>query len=57
MASKSRKKKHNFILQGGILAIAGIITRIIGLFYRVPVTNIIGDEGKMIIQNGFRKFH
>ncbi len=44
MAYKS-KKKHNFIIQGGILAIAGIITRIIGLFYRVPVTNIIGDEG------------
>ncbi|MBQ6967947.1 MAG: polysaccharide biosynthesis protein [Lachnospiraceae bacterium] len=44
MAYKSRKK-HNFIIQGGILAIAGIITRIIGLFYRVPVTNIIGDEG------------
>ncbi|MBO6149354.1 MAG: polysaccharide biosynthesis protein [Lachnospiraceae bacterium] len=44
MASR-RKKSHNFIIQGGILAIAGVITRIIGLFYRVPVTNIIGDEG------------
>jgi len=45
MTYKSRRKKHNFIVQGGILAAAGIITRIIGLFYRVPVTNIIGDEG------------
>ncbi len=44
MAYKSRKK-HNFIIQGGILAIAGMITRVIGLFYRIPVTNIIGDEG------------
>ena len=43
--SSGRRKNHNFIVQGGILAIAGIITRIIGLFYRVPVTNIIGDEG------------
>ncbi len=42
---KREKTGHNFIVQGGILAIAGIITRIIGLFYRVPVTNIIGDEG------------
>ncbi len=42
---KSAVNKQNFIFQGGILAIAGIITRIIGLFYRVPVTNIIGDEG------------
>lgn len=39
------RKRTNFIFQGGILAIAGVITRIIGLFYRVPVTNIIGDEG------------
>ncbi|MBQ9505333.1 MAG: polysaccharide biosynthesis protein [Lachnospiraceae bacterium] len=42
---KARPGKTNFIFQGGILAIAGVITRIIGLFYRVPVTNIIGDEG------------
>ena len=43
MASRSRKS--NFILQGGILGIAGIITRIIGMLYRIPVTNIIGPEG------------
>ncbi len=42
---KAKPGKSNFIFQGGILAIAGVITRIIGLFYRVPVTNIIGDEG------------
>ncbi|MCR4890744.1 MAG: polysaccharide biosynthesis protein [Lachnospiraceae bacterium] len=46
MPSRKRGQTgHNFIVQGGILAIAGIITRIIGLFYRIPVTNIIGDEG------------
>ncbi len=48
MPSEKRDRKpraSNFILQGGILAVAGIVTRIIGLFYRVPVTNIIGDEG------------
>ncbi|MCR5778353.1 MAG: polysaccharide biosynthesis protein [Lachnospiraceae bacterium] len=44
MPSK-KKKANNFIVQGGILAIAGVITRIIGMFYRIPVTNIIGDEG------------
>lgn len=43
MAGRSRKS--NFIVQGGILGIAGIITRIIGMIYRIPVTNIIGPEG------------
>lgn len=43
MANRSRKS--NFIIQGGILGIAGIITRIIGMLYRIPVTNIIGPEG------------
>ena len=45
MPSKSRKKSSNFIVQGGILAAAGIVTRIIGMIYRIPVTNIIGDKG------------
>lgn len=32
-------------MQAGILAVAGIIVRIIGLLYNTPLTNIIGDEG------------
>lgn len=40
-----KRKKSNFIVQGGILAIAGIIARIIGLVRRIPLTNIIGDVG------------
>ncbi len=32
-------------MQGGILAMASIISRIIGLLYRLPVTNIITDHG------------
>ncbi len=38
-------KKRNFIVQASILGIAGIIVRIIGLLYRVPLTQIIGNEG------------
>lgn len=45
MSEKSGSKKDNFIMQAGILAIAGIITRLIGLLYRSPLTGIIGDEG------------
>ena len=32
------------MIQGTILAVAGIIVRLIGLMYRIPMTNIIGDE-------------
>lgn len=37
--------KNSFIIQGSILAMAGILVRIIGLIYRVPLTRILGDEG------------
>ena len=39
------KRESNFVVQGSILAVAGIIVRLIGILYRVPMTNIIGDEG------------
>jgi len=40
-----KKKKSNFIIQGSILAITSILVRIIGIFYRIPLTNMIGTEG------------
>ena len=40
-----RKGKSNFIIQGSILAIAGILVRVIGLVYRVPLNNILGNSG------------
>ncbi len=40
-----QKKNDSFVLQAGILAAAGIITKIIGLLYRSPLTSIIGLEG------------
>jgi len=39
------KKDSNFLVQGSILAAASIISRIIGLLYRLPMTDIIGDTG------------
>lgn len=38
-------QNSNFIVQGGILAAAGIISRIIGFIYRIPLQNTIGDAG------------
>ena len=42
---KAPKKESNFVVQGSILAIASIVVRIIGIAYRIPMINIIGDEG------------
>lgn len=38
-------KKSNYIVQGGILAAASILVRIIGMVYRIPVTRILGPIG------------
>ena len=45
MAGKQKRKENNFMIQGSILAIAGVITKIIGAVYRIPLMNIVGDEG------------
>ncbi|MGN0170321.1 MAG: polysaccharide biosynthesis C-terminal domain-containing protein [Lachnospiraceae bacterium] len=38
-------KNSSFLVQGSILAIASIFSRIIGLIYRIPMQHIIGDLG------------
>ena len=35
-------KKQKFLMQGSILALAGIIVRLLGLIYRIPMIAIIG---------------
>jgi len=40
-----KRKKSNFIIQGSILAMAGILVRIIGLVYRVWLNKILGNAG------------
>ena len=40
-------------MQGMILAVAGIITRIIGIVYRIPVANILGTEGQGFYATAF----
>ncbi len=42
---KKAKNRSNFIMQGSILAAASILSRLIGMLYRLPVTNIITDHG------------
>ncbi len=41
----NKKSSTSFLVQGSILAMASIISRIIGLVYRIPLTAIIGNKG------------
>lgn len=52
-----KKSKNNFIIQGGILAIASLLSRVIGLLYRIPLTNIIGDEGNGIYASAYNVYN
>lgn len=45
MGNRKKKSSTGFLVQGSILAAASLISRIIGLVYRIPLTNIIGDTG------------
>lgn len=40
-----KRSSTGFLVQGSILAMASIISRIIGLLYRIPLIGIIGDVG------------
>ena len=43
--TKQINKNSGFLLQGAILAAAAVIAKIIGAAYKIPLTNILGDEG------------
>ena len=45
MEEKKNSAGSNFLVQGSILAAAGLIVRLIGLLYKIPMTRILGDEG------------
>lgn len=53
MEKQSGQKSRNLLVQSSILAIAGVITKIIGAVYRVPLVNIIGDTGMGYYQVAF----
>lgn len=40
-----KKVNNSFLIQGSILAIAGVLVRVIGLIYKIPLNNILGREG------------
>lgn len=53
MGDRKDNRRNNFLVQGGILAIAGIIVRLIGMVYRIPLTHIIGDRGNSLYDSAY----
>lgn len=51
-----QKKSESFVKQAGILAMAGIVCRIIGLLYRSPLTHIIGETGNGYYTPAYRYY-
>ena len=45
MGNNKKSAGKNLIVQGSILAVASIVVRLIGILYRIPLTNIVGNEG------------
>ncbi|MBR4796046.1 MAG: polysaccharide biosynthesis protein, partial [Lachnospiraceae bacterium] len=52
-----KRKGSEFIVQGSILAIASIASRIIGLLYRIPMTAIIGNDGNNYYGSAFEVYN
>lgn len=51
------KKSNSFVKMAAILASAGLIVRFIGFLYRLPLTNMIGDEGNGIYAAGYNVYN
>ncbi|WP_367932794.1 putative polysaccharide biosynthesis protein [Enterocloster citroniae] len=52
-----KQKAANFVIQGSILAMAGILVRIIGMLYRMPLNDIIGKQGNGYYTSAFNVYN
>lgn len=57
MGSSKESTASGFLKQGSILAMASIMVRLIGMIYRIPMANIIGDEGNGIYSAAFEIYN
>lgn len=56
MGKTKDSRRNNFLLQGGILAIAGIVVRVIGMAYRIPITRILGEYGISLYETAYSAY-
>lgn len=57
MGNNKNKNSTSFLVQGSILAMASLISRVIGLIYRIPLTAIIGDAGNNYYGTAFKIYN
>lgn len=57
MESAKKSTGSGFLKQGSILALASILVRVIGMIYRIPMANIIGDEGNGVYSAAFEIYN
>lgn len=48
--------KQNILKGAMILSIGVMLSKIIGLVYRIPLTNIIGDEGNGLYTSAYQVY-
>ncbi len=48
-----KQNNNSIMIQGSILAAAGVISRIIGMVYRIPMSNMLGAEGNTLYSIAF----
>ncbi|MCQ2561085.1 MAG: polysaccharide biosynthesis protein [Clostridia bacterium] len=51
--TEQNSKNKSFIGGAVILGIAGIVIKVLGAFFRIPLTNIIGDDGMGYYQTAY----
>ncbi len=49
----TNNRAANIAKQGAILAFAGIFARFLGFLYRIPLTDMLGDQGNAIYASGY----
>ena len=53
----SNQKKQSFLGGAAILASAVVIVKIIGAFYKLPLNNILGSQGKTYFQTAYNIYN
>lgn len=48
-----KQSKDSMLVQGSILAAAGLITKLLGFLYRIPMANMLGEQGNGIYSVAF----
>ncbi|MCQ2553109.1 MAG: polysaccharide biosynthesis protein [Clostridia bacterium] len=49
----NKSKSKSFVLGAAVLGIAGLITKLLGAIFRIPLTNIIGASGMAYYQTAY----